>query len=37
MPTYVYKCDKCETVWEEFLKYEDRDAPTENGCTATAP
>ena len=37
MPTYVYKCDKCETVWEEFLKYEDRDAPTEYGCTATAP
>ena len=37
MPTYVFKCDKCETVWEESLKYEDRDVPTEYGCTATAP
>ena len=37
MPTYVFKCDKCETVWEESLKYEDRDAPTEYGCTATSP
>ena len=34
MPTYVFKCDKCETVWEESLKY---DVPTEYGCTATAP
>ena len=37
MPTYVFKCDKCETIWEESLKYEDRDVPTEYGCTATSP
>ena len=37
MPTYVFKCDKCETVWEESLKYEDRDSPIEYGCSATSP
>ena len=33
MPTYVYKCETCEHVWEESLKYEDMDAPTENSCS----
>ncbi len=37
MPTYVFKCEKCETVWEETLKYEERDKPVEYGCTATVP
>ena len=32
MPTYVFKCEKCENVFEESLKYEDRDAPTEHLC-----
>ena len=37
MPTYVYECDTCNTVWEESLSYENRDKPIENGCTATSP
>lgn len=32
MPTYVFKCEKCENVFEESLKYEDRDAPAEHLC-----
>ena len=32
MPTYVYKCEKCENVFEENVKYEDRDAATEHLC-----
>ena len=32
MPTYVFKCEKCENVFEESLKYEDRDSPTEHLC-----
>ena len=32
MPTYVYKCEKCENVFEENVKYEDRDAATEHPC-----
>lgn len=32
MPTYVFKCEKCENVFEESLKYEDRDAPAEHFC-----
>ena len=37
MPTYVYECDTCNTVWEESLSYENRDKPIEDGCTATSP
>ena len=32
MPTYVYKCKECGNIFEESLKYEDRDAPTEHPC-----
>ena len=32
MPTYDYKCEKCENVFEENLKIVDRDAPTELPC-----
>tara|TARA_Y100000004_G_scaffold195028_1_gene261050 strand:+ start:2396 stop:2644 length:249 start_codon:yes stop_codon:yes gene_type:complete len=32
MPTYVFKCEKCENIFEESLKYEDRDSPTEHLC-----
>ena len=32
MPTYVYKCAKCENIFEENVKYEDRDAATEHLC-----
>ena len=37
MPTYVYKCDTCEEVWEESFPYEERDKPIEDGCVATSP
>ena len=36
MPTYVYECDTCNTVWEESLSYENRDKPIEDGCTVTS-
>ena len=37
MPTYVYKCENCEIVFEEpFVKYENRDAPTEHPCQSPA-
>ena len=32
MPTYDYKCETCENVFEENLKIVDRDAPTEHPC-----
>ena len=32
MPTYVYKCEICEQTFEENVKYDDRDAPTEQKC-----
>ena len=35
MQTYVYKCESCENLWEESLKYEDRDSPTETTCHRT--
>ena len=33
MPTYVYKCDVCEEIWEESHPYEERDSPIISGCT----
>ena len=32
MPTYDYKCNACENIWEEFSLINDRDKPTENPC-----
>tara|TARA_R100001510_G_C7637632_1_gene195541 strand:+ start:1121 stop:1414 length:294 start_codon:yes stop_codon:yes gene_type:complete len=32
MPTYDYKCNACEHIWEEFSLINDRDKPTENPC-----
>lgn len=32
MPTYVYKCIKCEYQWEENIKYDDRDVPLDYSC-----
>ncbi len=32
MPTYVYNCKNCYYFFEENIKYEDRDAPTEELC-----
>ena len=32
MPTYVYKCEECNNIFEENLKYDDRDAPTDHPC-----
>ena len=32
MPTYDYKCNACEKIWEEFSLINDRDKPTENPC-----
>ncbi len=32
MPTYDYKCEKCEHTFEEDLKIADRKIPTESPC-----
>lgn len=32
MPTYDYKCEKCEHTFEEDLKIADRKIPTESSC-----
>ena len=32
MPTYVYKCEKCDHTFEESLKVVDRGVPTESPC-----
>ena len=32
MPTYSYKCKKCENYFEEILKMADRDEPTKQQC-----
>ena len=32
MPTYVYNCESCDQMFEENIKYEDRDAPIEHPC-----
>ena len=33
MPTYDYKCEKCDHTFEESLKIVDRRAPTESPCS----
>ncbi len=33
MPTYDYKCEKCDHTFEESLKIVDRGAPTESPCS----
>ena len=32
MPTYDYKCEKCDHTFEEDLKIADRKIPTEERC-----
>ena len=32
MPTYVYRCLDCENVFEENVRYDDRDAPLDHPC-----
>jgi len=32
MPTYDYKCERCEYTFEEDLKIADRKIPTETPC-----
>ena len=32
MPTYDYKCEKCDHTFEENLKIVDRGVPTESPC-----
>ena len=32
MPTYDYKCEKCDHTFEESLKIVDRGVPTESPC-----
>jgi len=32
MPNYDYKCDKCNTVFEEFQKIADRHVPEKKPC-----
>ena len=32
MPTYDYKCNACEKLWEEFSHINNRDMPTEKPC-----
>ena len=32
MPTYDYKCEKCDHTFEESLKIADREIPTEYPC-----
>ena len=32
MPTYDYKCEKCDHTFEESLKVVDRGVPTESPC-----
>ena len=32
MPTYVYNCKNCDNFFEENVKYENRDVPTEELC-----
>ena len=32
MPTYDYKCEKCDHTFEENLKVVDRGVPTESPC-----
>ena len=33
MPTYDYKCEKCDHTFEESLKIVDRSVPTESPCS----
>ena len=33
MPTYDYKCEKCDHTFEESLKIVDRRVPTESPCS----
>ena len=33
MPTYDYKCEKCDHTFEESLKIADRSALTESPCS----
>lgn len=32
MPTYTYKCEKCENAFERILKISERKTPTEEPC-----
>ena len=32
MPTYDYRCEKCDHIFEESLKVVDRGVPTESPC-----
>ena len=32
MPTYNYKCEKCEHAWEDFLSMADNHKPTKEPC-----
>ena len=33
MPTYDYRCEKCENEFEEMLLISKKDEPTETPCT----
>jgi len=35
MPTYDYRCEKCNYVFEEFLTISQRNKPTEQECPST--
>ena len=37
MPTYDYKCEKCEHTFEEDFKIADRNIPTESPCVQQIP
>jgi len=32
MPTYNYRCEKCEHAWEDFLSMADYEKPTKEPC-----
>lgn len=36
MPTYAYKCKKCEHYFEQILKMSERDVPLSQPCSECA-
>lgn len=32
MPTYAFKCEKCDHCFDEMLSYNDREIPTTKAC-----
>jgi len=32
MPSYDYRCEKCEVIWDEFHTISDRDKPCKKKC-----